>query len=156
MFLSPDGVSPGPYKRLYDIAGIILTQVTFSYATAPFIILDFKESLIFWSRTYFFGHIGIILLYSFFHSPYTRSFLVNFQKKRVTKFQKGKESETKDKGKLGQNNASLNVGEPGPLGLPEDVESDVLLAGKTEFSEVDQKKVEGLLRVVDSLRNRKA
>lgn len=159
MFLSPDGVRPGPYKRLYDAAGIVLTQAIFSYATAPFIILDLKESLIFWSRTYFYGHIGIILLYSFFHSPYGRGFLINLQKRRVAKFQKGKEPEKKDKiceeqvsqGMLGQNNVSVNTGGPGPLGLPEDVEEDVLQAGKREFSEVDWKKAEGLF-----LRNRKA
>ena len=54
-------------------------------------------------------------------------------------------------GMLGQNNVSVNTGGPGPLGLPEDVEEDVLQAGKREFSEVDWKKAEGLF-----LRNRKA
>lgn len=57
---------------------------------------------------------------------------------------------------LTQNNASVvSLGGPGPLGVPEDVERDVYQAGKQELSDMDWKKAEGLLRTVDSLRNRK-
>ncbi|RPB25675.1 MBOAT-domain-containing protein [Terfezia boudieri ATCC MYA-4762] len=165
LFLSPDGITPGPYKRYYDISGIILTQVTFAYVTAPFIILDLKESFIFWTRTYYYGHIGIGFLYFYFHSPYGRGMLIKLQKERVAKFtqKKLKEAVTEEKameamkGKLNKYNVSaMNVNEPGPLGLPEDVERDLIEAAKKELNEVDWKKAEGLLRGVKSMRNRKA
>ena len=55
------------------------------------------------------------------------------------------------KSKLGQHNS----GEPGPLGLPKDVENDVFQAGKKEIGELDWRKTEELLQNADSLRNRK-
>ena len=90
--------------------------------------------------------------------------LIKLQKARVAKFtqKKGKELATEKavetmKGKLNKYNISaMNVNEPGPLGLPEDVERDVIEAGKKELDEVDWKKAEGLLRGVESMRNRKA
>jgi len=162
LFLSPDGTTPGPYKRLYDISGIILTQLTFAYITTPFIILDLKESFIFWTRTYFYGHIGIAFLYFYFHSPYGRGVLIKLQKARVAKFTQTKEKEAVAeekameaiKDKINRYNVSaMNVNEPGPLGLPEDVERDVIEAGRKELDEVDWKKAQELLR---GMRNRKA
>ena len=59
------------------------------------------------------------------------------------------------KGKLNRYNVSAtNVNEPGPLGLPEDVERDVIEAGRKELDGIDWK-AEGLLRGVESMRNRK-
>jgi len=48
--MEPDGKTPGKYKRAYDVFGLLATQIGFSYTVAPFIILDFKKSLILWGR----------------------------------------------------------------------------------------------------------
>lgn len=50
--MSADQKSPGPYKKVYDIFGLLVTQFSFAYIVAPFIILDFKNSLLLWSRVY--------------------------------------------------------------------------------------------------------
>ncbi|KAG0641688.1 MBOAT, membrane-bound O-acyltransferase family-domain-containing protein [Tuber brumale] len=68
-FVEPDGKTPGRYKRAYDIFGLLATQIGFSYIVAPFIILDFKNSLVVWGRLKFFVHIGIFLSMLFFNSP---------------------------------------------------------------------------------------
>ena len=90
--------------------------------------------------------------------------LIKLQKARVAKFMQKKEKEavTEEKameaikGRLNKYNISeMNVNQPGPLGLPEDVERDVIEAGKKELDEVNWKKAEGLLRGVESMRNRK-
>lgn len=51
-FMSADQNTPGPYKKAYDLFGLVVTQLSFAYIVAPFIILDFKNSLLLWSRVY--------------------------------------------------------------------------------------------------------
>ena len=167
LLLSPDGITPGPYKRIYDISGIVLTQITFSYITAPFVILDMRESIIVWVRTYFIIHIGIILSYIYFHSPYGRGFLVKTQKSRQSKL-KGKENDNGKhdallKAKLAMLNASTgDLNQPGPLGVPEDVERDVIEAVRLEIEELKaagqfekaRLQVESLKGSVEGLRSR--
>ncbi|RPB16037.1 MBOAT-domain-containing protein [Morchella conica CCBAS932] len=68
-FMTADQKSDGPYKKIYDVFGLLVTQFSFAYIVAPFIILDFKDSLKLWSRAYFFVHIGIFVSLGFFNSP---------------------------------------------------------------------------------------
>lgn len=51
-FMNADQNTAGPYKKAYDLFGLIVTQFSFAYIVAPFIILDFKNSLLLWSRVY--------------------------------------------------------------------------------------------------------
>lgn len=50
--MSADQKTPGPYKKAYDIFGLLTTQLSFAYLVSPFIILDFKNSLQLWARAY--------------------------------------------------------------------------------------------------------
>ncbi|KAF1851107.1 MBOAT family protein-like protein [Cucurbitaria berberidis CBS 394.84] len=59
LFLTPDGKSPLPSKRYYDIFTTILTQVVFAYTVAPFVLLGFSDTLIVWARVYFYTIVGI-------------------------------------------------------------------------------------------------
>jgi lysophospholipid acyltransferase len=68
-FLTPDGTKPTPYKIYYDVAGYFLTQLFFSFTTAPFVILGFGDSLRVWARVYFYGLVGVMLAMAFFASP---------------------------------------------------------------------------------------
>ncbi|KAI9784993.1 MAG: lysophospholipid acyltransferase [Geoglossum umbratile] len=68
-FLSPDGKTPTKYKIHYDICGYVATQLSFAFVAAPFIVLSFRDSLLVWSRVYFFCIIGVAVSMAFFASP---------------------------------------------------------------------------------------
>ena len=68
-FLSPDGSKPTQYKRYYDILSWVVTQLTLSFAVAPFIMLSFRTSIAVWSSVYYYGAIGTLGSVAFFASP---------------------------------------------------------------------------------------
>jgi lysophospholipid acyltransferase len=88
-FLMPDGKTGTPYKIYYDAVGFVATQVGFSFATAPFVLLDFKDSLLVWSRVDFYGIIGTVLGFAFFSSP-AKGYLLREIKKRTSTATAGK------------------------------------------------------------------
>ncbi|KAK3676367.1 Lysophospholipid acyltransferase [Recurvomyces mirabilis] len=67
-FLTPDG-KPLPRKRYYDVFTWFVTQLTFSFVTAPFLLLSIHDSLAVWSRVYFYVPIGVALCSAFLASP---------------------------------------------------------------------------------------
>jgi lysophospholipid acyltransferase len=69
LFLTPDGKSPGPYKRYYDIFTVVLTQVTMSFVVIPFQFLTLPDSIKVWARVYFYGVIGTAACFAFLQSP---------------------------------------------------------------------------------------
>ena len=48
---------------------MIVTQLTFSFVAAPFLILTFSGSLLAWSRVYFYAVVGTAASMAFFASP---------------------------------------------------------------------------------------
>ncbi|KAH7349539.1 membrane-bound O-acyltransferase domain-containing protein [Plectosphaerella cucumerina] len=68
-FLHPVSGLPTPKKRIYDILSFLTTQITMSFAVAPFLVLSFSGSVLAWSRVYFFVVIGVLVTMGFFHSP---------------------------------------------------------------------------------------
>ncbi|KAH8821716.1 MBOAT family protein-like protein [Xylogone sp. PMI_703] len=69
-FLVPGSTSqPTPYKKYYDVFSWLATQLTFSFVTAPFILLSLHDSFLVWSRVYFYAIIGIAVSMAFFASP---------------------------------------------------------------------------------------
>jgi lysophospholipid acyltransferase len=46
-----------------------MTQVIFAFVTAPFLILSLSDSLVVWSRVYFYGILATALSMAFFVSP---------------------------------------------------------------------------------------
>ncbi len=46
-----------------------MTQLTFSFAVAPFIILSFSDSLKAWGRVYYYAVVGVAASMAFFASP---------------------------------------------------------------------------------------
>ena len=80
-FLTPDGQRPTPYKRYYDVATYIVTQAVFCFTTAPFVLLTMPDSLLVWSRVYFYAVIGVAASMAFFASP-AKAWLVQRLKKR--------------------------------------------------------------------------
>ncbi|PGH06624.1 lysophospholipid acyltransferase [Blastomyces parvus] len=80
-FLTPDGSSPTPYKRFYDILSWLTTQLALSFIAAPFVILHFKPSIHVWSSVYYYGIVGIAASQAFFSSP-AKGYLVKRLKAR--------------------------------------------------------------------------
>ncbi|CAI4211430.1 unnamed protein product [Parascedosporium putredinis] len=68
-FLNPATGLPTQSKRFYDILSLFVTQLTFSFATAPFLVLSFSGSLQVWSRMYFYPFFGIAISMVIFNSP---------------------------------------------------------------------------------------
>ncbi|KAK1751651.1 MBOAT, membrane-bound O-acyltransferase family-domain-containing protein [Echria macrotheca] len=68
-FLDPKTQAPLPTKKYYDFFSWLVTQVTFSFVTAPFLILSLSGSLTVWSRVYFYAVIGTALSWALFESP---------------------------------------------------------------------------------------
>jgi lysophospholipid acyltransferase len=66
LFLTTDGKSDLPSKKYYDIFTAILTQVAFSFTVAPFILLDFSDTVKVWSRVYFHTLIGVAASFALF------------------------------------------------------------------------------------------
>lgn len=84
LFLTPDGKKELPSKKYYDAATFFITQITFAYATAPFVILSFRNSWLVWSRVYFYVLWGTAAGFAIFDRRLpVRSWLVGMQKKRT-------------------------------------------------------------------------
>ncbi|KAI9826236.1 MAG: hypothetical protein M1819_007403 [Sarea resinae] len=81
--LTPDGTRPLPRKRYYDFLSYVVTQLAFSFAVSPFILLTFPSSFLVWSRVYFYAIVGTIASMAFFASP-AKKWLIEQQKKRAT------------------------------------------------------------------------
>jgi lysophospholipid acyltransferase len=58
-FLTPDGSKATPNKIYYDIFTWLVTQLVFSFTTAPFILLSIHSSTLVWARVYFYAIIGV-------------------------------------------------------------------------------------------------
>jgi lysophospholipid acyltransferase len=85
LFLTPDGKTPLPSKRYYDIFTLILTQVAFAYTVAPFILLSFGSVMTVWARVYFYTLIGTAASFALFSRslPFRKQILAR-QSARVT------------------------------------------------------------------------
>lgn len=70
-FVDPKTGAPLPSKKLYDVVSWLTTQLTFSFAVAPFLLLSFSDSWTAWSRVYFYAIIGTAAMMAFFASPAT-------------------------------------------------------------------------------------
>lgn len=68
-FLDPVASGPSPSKKYYDAASFIATQLTFSFATTPFLLLKLGDSVCAWSNVYFYGLGWTLACLVFFASP---------------------------------------------------------------------------------------
>ncbi|KAF9883310.1 lysophospholipid acyltransferase [Aspergillus nanangensis] len=80
-FMAPDGSKPTPYKRYYDVFSWLVTQITLSFAVAPFVLLSYGASIRVWQSVYYYGIIGNALSLVFFASP-AKGFLIRKLKTR--------------------------------------------------------------------------
>lgn len=81
--MTPDGKRPTPYKRYYDVFTWLVTQLAFTFTTTPFILLSLHDSLLAWSRVYFYAIIGVGISSLFLLTP-GKTFLQKKVKARTT------------------------------------------------------------------------
>lgn len=67
--MTPDGKRPTKHKRYYDIFTWLVTQLAFTFTTAPFILLSAHDSMLAWARVYFYGVIGVTACSVFLLTP---------------------------------------------------------------------------------------
>ncbi|KAI6251183.1 Lysophospholipid acyltransferase [Erysiphe necator] len=112
-FVDPSTSKPTSLKSLYDIFSYIVTQLSFSFITAPFIFLDLESSFLVWSRVYFYGIIGTAVSTIFFASP-AKQMLI----KKLDEMKRKEKLNTKFK------STSDTIVEP-VLGIPSSIENDL-------------------------------
>ncbi|PVH98256.1 MBOAT-domain-containing protein [Periconia macrospinosa] len=84
LFMTPDGKNPLPSKRYYDLFTFIITQTTFSFTTAPFVILFFRDTMRVWSRVYFYTIIIVAASFVLFSRSFPfRKQLIKLQSARL-------------------------------------------------------------------------
>jgi lysophospholipid acyltransferase len=84
LFMTPDGKSPLPSKKYYDLFTVILTQTVFAYVVAPFILLGFSDTIKVWARVYFYTLIGVAASFALFSRSFPfRKQLVQRQSART-------------------------------------------------------------------------
>ena len=68
-FLDPvTGLGTGT-KIYYDLFSVVVTQLTFAFIVAPFLVLSLSGSLQVWGQLYFYPVIATLLSIAFFSSP---------------------------------------------------------------------------------------
>jgi lysophospholipid acyltransferase len=125
-FIDPKTGADLPTKKYYDVASWITTQLTFSFAAAPFLILSFSGSLMVWSRVYFYAIIGTAALTAFFASP-ARGYLKKEIEKRNAKagVVAGAAAAKAGEGKLSRSTSSDSLASRTPvMGMPQDLEKE--------------------------------
>ncbi|KAL7894126.1 MBOAT, membrane-bound O-acyltransferase family domain-containing protein [Trichoderma sp. SZMC 28014] len=68
-FLDPITGGPTPKKKYYDFATYLVTQLTFTFTTLPFLILGFGDSFRAWANVNFYAFIWTVAAMAFFASP---------------------------------------------------------------------------------------
>ena len=79
--MTPVGAKPTKYKPYYDVFTWLVTQLAFSFTTAPFILLTAQASLQVWAAVYFYCVVGVALGNMLLLTP-VKSILANKVKAR--------------------------------------------------------------------------
>ncbi|KPM36887.1 Lysophospholipid acyltransferase [Neonectria ditissima] len=126
-FLDPITGNPTPKKKYYDFVSYLATQLTFSFATTPFIVLSFSGSILAWTRVYFYAIIWTFVALVFFASPGKAALRTQLEKRQGRRTAKLVRSISTE---------SLTGKEP-ILGISKDIESDINEAVKELRAEVE-------------------
>ena len=138
-FLSPakdasdKNPAPLPSKRFYDIICWLVTQISFSFVTAPFVLLTFQDSIKVWARVYFYVPIGVALSIAIFSPqlPFKRMIV-----KRL-------ESRNQRPHPLSRSHSHDSLNAPTLLGLPHDPAGAIDEAIEEVRQEVDARRRRG-------------
>ncbi|RDW89440.1 MBOAT family protein [Coleophoma cylindrospora] len=138
-FLDPKTSKPTSLKIYYDIFSYLVTQLAFSFTTAPFVLLTLSDSFLVWARVYFYAIIGTALSMAFFASPAKASLVKALNKRSGATAPSGRPSDLKHS----YSQESLAGKEP-VLGLPPDPEADIDEAIKEVKAEMQARQRKGM------------
>ena len=93
-FMTPDGKKGTSNKTYYDVVCWFVTQFTFCFVTAPFVILSFSDSIKVWARVYFYALIGVLSCIGFFASPGKKWLITRLDKRNHPHLRKTLSEET--------------------------------------------------------------
>lgn len=152
LFMTPDGKSPLPSKRYYDIVTALLTQAAFAFTVAPFVLLSLGDSLLVWARVYFYTIIGVAASLALFsRSLPFRKQLVKMQSDRAPKptvdvdgIEKVAREEAKRE-KLTRMDSAGGMKRAPTLGLPDDPEAEIDEIVAEVKREIEERKRRGSL-----------
>lgn len=105
----------------------MITQLTFSFTTTPFLVLSFSDSVRVWSRVYFYGAVWTLVCLVFFASGAKGALKARLDKRQGRANAKMVRSMSTD---------SLTGKEP-ILGISKDLESDMTQAMEEIKAEID-------------------
>lgn len=125
-FLDPKTGADLPTKKYYDVASWITTQLTFSFAVSPFLILSLSGSLLAWSRVYFYAVIGTAALTAFFASPAKGYFKKEIEKRNAKAGVVNGGAGRAGEGRLSRSTSSesLTSSRTPVMGMPQDLERE--------------------------------
>lgn len=137
-FIDPATQQPLSSKIYYDAASLISTQLIFSFAATPFVLLEFKESLQSWISVYFYGIFGVGASLAIFATPVKK----NLKKKLEARAARAAGTTPAAKrGELGmQRNISTDSLRDPIMGLSADPERDIDEAMQEIKEEVERRK----------------
>ncbi|KAF2666381.1 MBOAT family protein [Microthyrium microscopicum] len=131
-FLSTSGdQTPLPRKRYYDIFTWLLTQVTFSFVVAPFVLLRTSNSLEVWGRVYYYAIIGTLAGMAVFASP-VRGILSSKSKARM------------ERPGIARTRSDASGAHDVMFGVPVDAEAELQELVDEVRSEIERRKALGL------------
>jgi len=150
LFMSPDGKTPLPSKKYYDIFTIFLTQTAFGFTVAPFILLGFSDTLKVWARVYFYTLIGTAASFALFsRSLPIRKILAKKQSDRVIRIDESVlgsiAKEEVEKEWLLQRESSEHISSAPTLGIAEDPEAEINEIVAEVKKEIEERKRRGSL-----------
>ena len=129
-FLDAITGNPSSKKMYYDAISFVATQLVFSFATTPFLVLAFGDSVLAWSRVFFYGAVGTVLCLAFFASPGKAMLKKQLERRQGKASAKLVRSVSTD---------SLTGKEP-ILGISKDIELDVAEAMQELRGEIEEKR----------------
>jgi lysophospholipid acyltransferase len=136
-FLEPMTSQPTSAKIYYDIFSYVVTQLAFSFTTAPFVLLTLPASFLVWTRVYFYAIIGTALSTAFFASP---------AKVRLIKMLNERSGNVGPKLPRTRSQESLASKEP-VLGLPPNPQKDLGKVVKEVKAEMEARQRKGISRL---------
>lgn len=117
-------------KKYYDFATYLVTQLTFSFTTLPFLVLGFKDSVRAWAHVYFYAFVWTLAAMAFFASP---------GKAVLRKKLESRQGKASARLKRSVSSDSLS-GEAPVLGISKDFEEDIAEAVSEFKAEMAQKR----------------
>ena len=135
-FLDAKTSEPTSAKIYYDIFSWLITQLAFSFTTAPFVLLTLPASFLVWRRVYFYAIIGTALSTAFFASP-AKLYLIKALNQRS--------GATGGSFKRTQSQESL-AGQQPVLGLPPDPQRDLAEVVQEVKAEMEARQRKGSLK----------